>query len=293
MRFLGTGAAETLPNPFCDCPVCTAIRQEGKNYYKARSCFQVDETMMIDFGPDVIAAAHRFDIDFCSLRHILFTHTHDDHLCLANLGLLGMSNHHFEEPIELYFSPQAFDWVRRTASSYNPDMKVEVISENEATLSFANKSMYRVHSIPCNNWFSAGNYRIKAVRGTHPAWGKDENAWNYLLVLPDGRKLLYACDTGRYRDETVKELAEEEVDILIMECTFGSKRMGPDCGHLDVYSFIDMLNVFLKEKIIRPDTQVYSTHLNHKHTFTPRLLQQYFNTHAPLPVTVAGDGDCI
>lgn len=63
---------------------------------------------MIDFGPDAIAAAHEYGLDFCALRHILFTHTHDDHLSFPNLSLLGMSQRVFDAPIELYFSPQAY-----------------------------------------------------------------------------------------------------------------------------------------------------------------------------------------
>lgn len=293
MRFLGTGAAETLPNPFCDCPVCTGIRRDGSQHYKKRSCFQVNNQIMIDFGPDAIAAAHEYGLDFCALRHILFTHTHDDHLSFPNLSLLGMSQRVFDAPIELYFSPQAYSWVCQNVQAYNPDFIFSSQADGTAELRFSNRNAYRLNAIPCGTWLSIGNCQVKALRSSHPAWGNEEYAWNYLLQLPDGRKLFYACDTGRYLPETLQELENEAIDILIMECTFGSRRMEKNCGHLDVYSFLEMVQLFQEKSIIRPNTQIYSTHLNHKHTFTPLMLQSFFDQNSDVHITVARDGDII
>lgn len=35
--FLGTGAAELYPNPFCGCPVCARARENRET--RLRSCF--------------------------------------------------------------------------------------------------------------------------------------------------------------------------------------------------------------------------------------------------------------
>lgn len=293
MRFLGTGAAETLPNPFCDCPVCAGVRRDGRQYYKRRSAFQVDDTLMIDFGPDVISAAHEYGVSFCSLEAILFTHSHDDHLSFPNLSLIGMSGHRFEKPIELYFSPEAFGWVCKNIRSSNPDFDFSTLEDGSATLRFGNGNAFHLQAVPCNVWFSVGQYRVKALRSSHPAWGEGALAWNYLLVLPDGRKLLYACDTGRILPETLAELENEQVDILILECTFGSRHLERTSGHLDAYSFLDTMEQFRAGHVIRPDTQVYSTHLNHKHTFTPLLLQRFFDQNSDIHITVAKDGEVI
>lgn len=281
MRFLGTGAAETMPNPFCDCPVCTGVRRDGARYFKRRSAFQVSDTLMIDFGPDVIDAAHQYGVSFCSLRSILFTHSHDDHLSFPNLSLIGMSQHIFPEPIQLYLSPEAFGWVCENIGSSNPDFDFSLCQDGTALLRFGNGNGFRFRPLPCGTWVTIDEYQVKALRSSHPAWGKGERAWNYLIRLPDGRKLFYACDTGRVLPETLEELAGEQVDLLIMECTFGSRRLEKTSGHLDVYSFLDTMEQFRDRQVIRPDTQVYSTHLNHKHTFTPLMLQRYFAKHLP------------
>ena len=293
MRFLGTGAAETLPNPFCDCPVCTEIRRNGRSYHKRRSCFQVNDQLMVDFGPDVIDAAHEYNVDFCKLRHILFTHSHDDHLSFPNLSLIGMSEKHFDVPIELYFSPEALRWVYDTVRFCNPDYHFTEEPDGNATLRFSNGNSFHLRSLPCGEWHRIGDCEVKAVRSSHPSWGPDEWAWNYLIRLQDGRKLLYACDTGRYPADTLELLSGEAVDILIMECTFGSRKMEMTCGHLDAYSFLDMLSIFDEKQIIRKDTRIYSTHLNHKHTFTPLILQEYFDRNSTFHINVARDGDII
>lgn len=293
MRFLGTGAAETLPNPFCDCDVCAGIRRDGKQYFKRRSAFQVSDTLMIDFGPDIITAAHEYGIDFCSLRSILFTHSHDDHLSFPNLSLIGMSQHRFQEPIRLYFSPEAFGWVCKNIAFHNPDFRFSLTESGSAMLRFGNGNAFRLQAVPCGVWFAVDEYMVKALRSSHPAWGEGELAWNYLIVLPDGRKLFYACDTGRPLPETLQALEGEKVDILIMECTFGSRRLEDTSGHLDAYSFMETMEQFQSLQAIRPDTQVYSTHLNHKHTFTSLLLQRFFDQNSDIHITVAKDGEVI
>ncbi|MEG1012519.1 MAG: MBL fold metallo-hydrolase [Ruthenibacterium sp.] len=290
MKFLGTGAAESLPNPMCDCAVCTAVRAAGHHDYKKRSCFFVNDSTIIDFGTDVVAAAHEYELNLCGLQHILFTHSHDDHFSFANLSLLGMSSRVWQEPIHLYLSPQAFAWLAQNLSAMNPDFAVELLDAQTGYIRFGNGNAYLVHSVPCGEWFSVGELRVMAVKSTHQGWGKDELAWNYLLVFPNGKTLLYACDTGRYDAAALNAVKDRRLDALIMECTFGSRRMEKGCGHLDAYAFVDMLEQFLQQNTITTDTQVFSTHLNHKHTFSPRQLQAFFDENAPLPVQVAFDG---
>ena len=41
MRFLGTGAADMLPDPFCDCPLCRDAR-EHPEHVRLRSHFLLD-----------------------------------------------------------------------------------------------------------------------------------------------------------------------------------------------------------------------------------------------------------
>ena len=56
MLFLGTGAAELYPNPYCNCEFCESLRQSGEAPRK-RSSLLLDAHTLVDLGPDALAAA--------------------------------------------------------------------------------------------------------------------------------------------------------------------------------------------------------------------------------------------
>ena len=77
MIFLGTGASEAIPNPFCECEVCRkALSSDDPREKRGRSAFSIDEQNLIDFGPDVINAAGRFGLSMAHLRNLFYTHFH-------------------------------------------------------------------------------------------------------------------------------------------------------------------------------------------------------------------------
>ena len=69
MRFLGTGAADMLPDPFCDCPLCRDAR-EHPEHVRLRSHFLLDPHTLIDFGPDLGASCARDRVDLTDLRQV-------------------------------------------------------------------------------------------------------------------------------------------------------------------------------------------------------------------------------
>ncbi len=281
MRFLGTGAAEMLPDPFCDCPLCRDAR-EHPEHVRLRSHFLLDEETLIDFGPDLGASCARDRISLMGLRQVFVTHTHQDHFCFANAGLLKMSRTR-QEPLDIYLSEGA---LRGLKAVYAPD---EQLNAGMGKAAEHVHDYIRFHSVRPGEPFRAGDYTVTAVDTTHRVsdW---ETALNYLLVHDSGKKLLYASDTGYYPEESLATLEGARIDVLVMEATFGSNREANTTSHLNAWAFRDMLRIFLERGIIRPDTRVYATHINHKHTFTHELYQAWFDENAPIPVTVARDG---
>ena len=281
MRFLGTGAADMLPDPFCDCPLCRDAR-EHPEHVRLRSHFLLDEETLIDFGPDLGASCARDRISLMGLRQVFVTHTHQDHFCFANAGLLQMSRTR-TEPLDIYLSEGALkglEAVFAPGGEMNPGM-------GKAARHI--RDHIRFHSVRPGEPFRAGDYTVTAVDTTHRVsdW---ETALNYLLVHDSGKKLLYASDTGYYPEESLATLEGARIDVLVMEATFGSNKESNTTSHLNAWAFRDMLEIFLERGIIRPDTRVYATHINHKHTFTHELYQAWFDENAPIPVTVARDG---
>lgn len=281
MRFLGTGAADMLPDPFCDCPLCRDAREDPA-HVRLRSHFLLDPESLIDFGPDLGASCARDRISLAGLRRVFVTHTHQDHFCFANAGLLQMSRTR-TEPLDIYLSEGALKGLEAVFSpggEMNPGM-------GKAARHI--RDHIRFHSVRAGVPFRAGDYTVTAVDTTHNV-SQWEHAVNYLFVHDSGRKLLYACDTGLYPEANLAILENERIDVLVMEATFGSNKESNTSSHLNAWAFRDMLEIFLQRGVIRPDTAVYATHINHKHTFTHEAYQAWFDANAPVPVTVARDG---
>ena len=100
--FYGTGAAEGVPSPFCDCPMCNYAREHGGKDVRKRSCFRLGRNMMIDMGPDIFTQALQYG-SMCDIEHVLITHTHDDHFDFTALGLMSMATHLRTTPVHFYF----------------------------------------------------------------------------------------------------------------------------------------------------------------------------------------------
>src|ERR1700680_3510978 len=57
LRFLGTAASEGYPDAFCDCANCRRAREVRGRSLRRRSAALVNDDLLIDFGPDLMAAA--------------------------------------------------------------------------------------------------------------------------------------------------------------------------------------------------------------------------------------------
>ena len=283
MKLIGTGAAEAIPNPFCDCSICENARQTGGRENRTRSSLQVTPALHIDYNPDIYHQALQHNLHLHDLRHILLTHTHCDHFAIDQLGLREMGNDQHPEPLCLHLSPAAYDW----AQHYYHSLGVSTVTQSPNTFHVHDLAYHR---FPFHETQTIESYQITPFRGNHFGEGKDENAANYLIC--DGTTITYyATDTGMFLEETFQALAAHTIDTLIMECTFGDNRLPPNAGHLDCYSFAKVVEHLYKQGTLHSNSHVYTTHINHKHTLTYAKMVEWFAAHPlPVPVTVGYDG---
>lgn len=260
LQFLGTGAAEGIPSPFCRCPVCENARQKGGKEIRFRSSFRLSKEVLIDFGPDIFASCARLGVDLCDLRHILITHTHEDHFDLGSLTLKTLLYHENDARIQIYFNGDAYQ-ILNALDRMGCDGREHYFTEElQKGFDFHRLSFFE----PCR----IGEHTVTPVKGEHPAHF-EKNAASYLLDLSDGRRLLYALDTGYYSDETLRFLRDRPLDLLVIECTFGSMERGDKpYSHQDLHSVLYLCRQLYEQGTLTDRSRVYLTHINQVQSYT-------------------------
>ena len=284
--FLGTGAAEMFPNPFCGCAVCRRARENRET--RLRAAMLLDETMMIDFGPDVCAASQHYGVPLDRVEHVLVTHTHEDHLNEATFSVLTMTE--MAHPIHFYLSEEGCAWLADGTASQKdcPGSFGWML----ASLQEAGKIVF--HAVWPYRPFDAGGKRVTPLKTNHAGNGADETALNYLIEWERGA-WLYAADTGLYGEENLRFLearAREHgaLDTVIFEGTYGSEKMPRDCGHMDAARLCEQFSDLRRIAALDGHTRVFLTHINQVQHFSHAEYQDYMNRHADAHVTVARDG---
>ncbi len=282
MIFLGTGASEAIPNPFCECEVCRkALTSDDPREKRGRSAFSIDEQNLIDFGPDVISAAGRFGLSLAHLRNIFFTHFHSDHCDFVNWENPRMSVTPPPE-VKVYLSETALKGLKEfrdlILSMGSKDYERD-IHFYERQLTFVPVRLYEP--------FAVDDMTVSAVRGIHSGRFADETVLNYLFER-NGKRFLYATDTGPYCEENYEFLKRKALDILVMECSFGDRP--PEKKHMTCETVKEMVDRFRKDGVVTDRTEIWLTHIGHKGGLNHMDLRQRMWELAGSQIDVAYDG---
>ncbi len=281
LRFYGTSAAEGIPDPFCACSVCRNARAVGGKEIRRRTMLRVDEQTSIDLGADALQQAIEYG-DMVSLRHVLVTHTHEDHLNLMMPNIRDYAYERREGPLHFYLTDKAYGIADYWKES-------EVILKGRMRL-LEETGVIAFHRLCFGEEAKVGGLTVLPLRGNH--WGSmGENSANYLVRLPDGRRFYYGLDTGWYLEETIEALRGAKLDWFVSECTFGlvtGRGEHPD-SHLDAFSLERLIWLLYEQETLRPDTQIVLTHISHR-TSHASLVEHFMRVSLPCPLTVAWDG---
>ena len=82
IKVLGSSSGWAFPRLGCGCQLCSSTNEKDK---RLRSSILINDSILIDAGPDIYHQLLRFDV--CDINSILITHGHPDHI----FGLLDLN----------------------------------------------------------------------------------------------------------------------------------------------------------------------------------------------------------
>lgn len=266
--FMGTAAGEGIPAPFCQCPVCVHARDAGGPNVRMRTATLVNDDLLLDCGPDLVAAAQQFRVSLTSLETLLITHAHGDHFLASNL-ILRLPVFRGETPVKALriFGPPSVTGRLRRYSRW------PILSDN-ASLSF--------ETVRAGQGWQSGQYHITAVSANH-----HPGRTALLYIISDGtHRLFYATDSGPLSESAWQVVAREgPFHAVLMDETMGhSPRHGV---HNNMGSFLQTRARLVDEGLLTESAPFVAFHFSHNGNPPHEELVRYFE---PYGVTVAYDG---
>jgi phosphoribosyl 1,2-cyclic phosphate phosphodiesterase len=254
LTFLGTAASEGYPNAFCSCDNCGRARELGGNSLRMRSAALVDDDLLIDFGPDLMAASLTHGISLGTVKYCLLTHEHADHLDASNLysrsprcAVVGAPR------LELLASSGALRWAIGQHAHEYPELGL-LDSDVQDRLNLS------ARVIAAGETVCVGPYRVTAIPAAHDSGRITPHLY---AIERDGRSLFYATDTGPLGDNTWAVLRAwgGRFDVVALDHTFGTA--GRSTGHLNADQFVETIDRLRGEHLLDPSCRVFAHHLGH------------------------------
>jgi len=82
------------------------------------------------------------------------------------------------------------------------------------------------------------------------------------IIERGGKRLLYALDTGGYKDDMLSIILAHKYDAVVMENTFGINPETNTGGHMSLNRNIEFRDLLLEKGCITKDTPVFFTHMS-------------------------------
>jgi len=258
ITFLGTAASEGFPNAFCHCVNCEGARAAGGPSLRKRSSALINNDLLIDIGPDLMAAAQQHTISLAPIEYCLQTHEHEDHLDPAHfVSRSAYCGVHGTPRLHYYASPGA---LQKTAA----ELTHELPPTGFLDPAVGERLNLALHPIEPFQRFTVGPYQVLSVKANHAP-----PLTTMLYVIEQaGRVLFYATDTGELPEESWQALIAygKPFHVVAMDHTFGFQ--GRSNGHMNHEQFGEQVARLREEGLLAADARIYAHHLGH-HSHPP------------------------
>ena len=260
-RLLGTSSCEGIPAPFCSCALCSLARRSGGKEIRRRFSVLIGNELLIDFGPDVISAFREYRLDETEVKHICFTHSHEDHFFpldlmwrivydAPHLNLVGN-----KRVKNAYFKNAAYAHRNHVSAIRNNVDFIDAVPGREIAFD---------------------GYTVLPIRASHGSSG--ECALNYLVTVSGKWKIFIISDTGWWRSESFESVKDVNADAAVIEISCGI-HPGKDVKkmhHLGAKAAIEFIDTLKAQNSLKKDAVCVASHISHVPGTTHSDLEKYF-----------------
>ena len=255
--FLGTGAGEGIPSFYCDCNICRQARKLGGKNIRTRTAFQIGETIRIDWGPDGAAQSWKHNLEAGKLKHLFFTHSHEDHFYTGDFWVRRASQIPNNTVLNVYGNKEVFGMIDSAIGG-----------------KWEKHLMRFTELVPGKKVILEDNgFEVTALHANHTA---PENSLMFHFKM-HGKEALFTGDTGEFMASAWEYLKGCHLDLILADTTWCFERIGG--GHLGFYETSDYLKKMRAMGIANEKTRVYTVHMAHckgakMHSELERLLPE-------------------
>lgn len=257
--FLGTAAAEGWPAVFCKCEACTGARKTGGKNIRTRASCVIDDTYMVDFGPDTYHNVLKNNLELDRIEHLIVTHSHEDHFYPQDIMMRKEPYAHIFTGVPMHIYGN--DEVKKLFDAANYE------EDSSNALAFSEIYPYRQ--------FTAGQAVVVPLLANHKV---GENCYVFLITI-NGKTLLYGHDSGYFPEHTWDYLKKSQIhiDAAILDCTHCADDVANN--HMGLAAVLHTKETLMEQSNTDSNTIFVITHFSHNGKLLHEEIEKLFTPH--------------
>lgn len=245
INYIGTAAAEGIPALFCTCPVCQHARKEKGKEVRLRSGACINESLLIDFPPDIFTAALFGYVNLPAVRNVILTHSHADHCDMHEM--IYRAQPHF--------------------CNQDPGLVLHIYGNEKCKAKYDFAGTEMDGQIPCTEFHIIKAFESFVLDGVCvtplPAnHALQEEAFVFLLEQ-EGQRFLYGNDTGWFPEATLGYLAGKYCNGVSLDCTMCFGMPDADMGHMGFCTIVRLKQQLIRQGTADANTKFICHHFSH------------------------------